>query len=231
MRKSICTVWVMLAVLTLPGLDAPEAGMTLIQETEGSREHADAGGKAVVPGSSHGASEGQLASGGEGRGAEQIESGVTPVFDASSETEPETRPDRRWIIKESGTTAPPATPEIEVKWESEDQERRCSSLIETMRNAFTGARYHSIRGDACRTARFSSMFLNEAEACRKECPEGFLERNGYTERIVRNVSVLLELGRKRCMDDGPLSGIPSPPGETAPDSRGSSMNEEEGKGN
>ena len=134
-------------------------------------------------------------------GVGQGGSGVTVSSQAGGAPESETRADRRWIIKESGTTSPPVkAPELGETWDNEAQESRCTALVDTLRSSFANARYHSIRGDACRTAQYASKFLETAEACRMDCPQGYLERSGYTERITRNVGILLQLGEKRCMD-------------------------------
>ncbi len=132
-------------------------------------------------------------------GVEQGGSGVTVGPQTRGIPEAETRSDRRWIIKESGTTVPPASVP-ETVWQNEAQEARCTALVAALRSAFANARYYSIRGDACRTAQHASRFLETAEACRKDCPQWYLERSGYTKRITRNVSILLKLGEKRCKD-------------------------------
>jgi hypothetical protein len=42
------------------------------------------------------------------------------------------------------------------------------------------------------------LFLEVAETCRKDCPEGILEVAGYSRRIMRNAFWLKELNTKRC---------------------------------
>jgi hypothetical protein len=38
------------------------------------------------------------------------------------------------------------------------------------------------------------------ENCKQDCPDGFLKKNGYTSRIIRNLSWLEKLGAERCPD-------------------------------
>jgi hypothetical protein len=109
--------------------------------------------------------------------------------------------DRRWITKqqEQMKARPPVKAPSSLPWKNENQKARCEAYLGQMRENFLKARYHSIQGDSCNTAGYSRAFLSLVEICKRECPEGFLERSGYTTRIIRNLNSLEELGTKRCV--------------------------------
>lgn len=109
-------------------------------------------------------------------------------------------PDRRWILKfqDQKGKLPEKKPPT-VKWESDEQEQRCQSYLSRLKELFRQTRYYSVHGDACNTARFAKQFMDQTEVCEKECPPDFLKNKGYSEQVVRNVGVLLELAQKRCM--------------------------------
>jgi len=121
--------------------------------------------------------------------------------------------DRPWIIKLWQEEKPPAPKEPlpPLEWKDESQRQHCESYLPLLRESFAKARFYSVQGDACRTSEFSQVFLNQARQCRSDCPEEFLERNGYTPRIERNLDLLLELGTKRCMDIGGSGGLVKSP--------------------
>jgi hypothetical protein len=121
--------------------------------------------------------------------------------------------DRPWIIKlwQEEKTPAPKEPLPPLDWKDEFQKRHCESYLPLLRESFAKARFYSVQGDACRTAEFSQAFLNQVRQCRTDCPEEFLERNGYTPRIERNLDLLLELGAKRCMDIGGSGGVVKSP--------------------
>jgi len=110
--------------------------------------------------------------------------------------------DRPWIIKER-TTNKSHTPEKKpapVKWENDEQRLQCETLLRKLQKTLGKARTYSIRGDTCATARHADGFLNLEKRLRNECSERYLENNGYSEKIIQNVKVLWELGRKACLD-------------------------------
>ena len=110
--------------------------------------------------------------------------------------------DRPWTIKEhpsNKSDTPPKKP-APLKWENDAQRLQCETLLKKVQQNLGKARTYSIRGDTCATARHANSFMDLADRCNKECPDGFLESNGYSEKIVQNVKVLSELGKKACLD-------------------------------
>ena len=117
----------------------------------------------------------------------------------------------------SSTKMPPSpksTPPS-FQWLSADQKTRCEQQAVEIREHFLKARYHSIQGDACTCAENAQKFLEVEKAIRSKCPKGFLEQNGYSTRIVRNLRWLQELGTQRCLGVVPEGGKPQAgkPGE------------------
>ncbi len=110
--------------------------------------------------------------------------------------------DRPWIIKERPSKKPetPPKPPAPVKWKDDAQRLQCETLLKKLQKSLFKARTYSIRGDTCATARHADGFLDLANRCNKKCPEGFIKSNGYSEKIVQNVKVLSELGKKACLD-------------------------------
>lgn len=110
--------------------------------------------------------------------------------------------DRPWIIKEHPTekSHTPKKNLTPVKWENDEQRLQCETLLRKLQKTLGKARTYSIRGDTCATARHADGFLNLEKRLRNECPEGFLENNGYSEKIIQNVKVLSELGKKACLE-------------------------------
>lgn len=107
-------------------------------------------------------------------------------------------PDRRWIIKEPiKKGSPPRKPAL--AWKDEKQKARCEAYLPKLKSGFLDARYYSIQGDSCATAEHAGAFLNTVEVCGKECPEGFLQQNGYTDDVIRNLDRLHKLGKDRCL--------------------------------
>ena len=110
--------------------------------------------------------------------------------------------DRPWIIKEHSTkkSDPPKKKPAPVKWENDEQRVQCDTHLKELRKSLIKARTYSVRGDTCATAKHADSFLNLTKRCKNECPDGFLEINGYSEKIIKNVTVLLELGKKACLE-------------------------------
>ncbi|MCF8120647.1 MAG: hypothetical protein K9L83_10600 [Deltaproteobacteria bacterium] len=109
--------------------------------------------------------------------------------------------DRPWIIKTGKEHKPdiPKKKERPLKWANEAQQVKCDTYLTELRKSLGKARTSSVRGDTCATAKHAKLFLDKADQCKKECPDGFLESKGYSEKVMQNVSVLLELGKKACL--------------------------------
>jgi hypothetical protein len=110
--------------------------------------------------------------------------------------------DRPWLIKEhpNKKSDTPLKKPAPLKWENDAQRLQCETLLKKLQKALDKARTYSIRGDTCATARHANGFTDLADRCNKECPDGFLKSNGYSEKIIQNVKVLSELGKKACLD-------------------------------
>lgn len=106
-----------------------------------------------------------------------------------------------WIIKQRKLpdVPIPKSPPPDFQWRDAGQRIRCEQQIADIRTHFLKARFHSIQGDACTCAENAQKFLGVEETIRSECPKGFLEQNGYSSRIVRNLEWLQELGAQRCL--------------------------------
>jgi hypothetical protein len=86
----------------------------------------------------------------------------------------------------------------DLPWTSEDQKKMCEGLLPGLNENFLKARDASIYGDPCASGEHAGLFLSDADKARKECPEGFLKRNGFHERVIKNVKTLHILGKRRC---------------------------------
>jgi len=109
--------------------------------------------------------------------------------------------DRSWIIKKrpmQSLKSKPCEP-ISVEWETDAQKSRCTSYLEQLKKSFLDARYGSVQGDSCNTARHADKFLSLVDACQGECPERFMEASGFSGRIIDNLRVLRQLGTRRCL--------------------------------
>jgi hypothetical protein len=95
---------------------------------------------------------------------------------------------------ENGTAKP-------VEWESQEQKTHCEAVLGKLKENFLSARYHSIQGDSCATARYARTFMDLVDTCRQDCPKDLLAERGYNERIIRNLRWLYELGSKRCLEE------------------------------
>lgn len=114
--------------------------------------------------------------------------------------------DRPWIIKMEKQPGMPVKKPV-FDWTSEYQQRRCEALLGQLIENFRYAKHFSIVGDGCNTAGYAERFMTVKTACEKECPAGFLEKNGYNETIVRNIDTLHELGTKRCLGGRPMQKV------------------------
>ncbi|MBC8419186.1 MAG: hypothetical protein H8E10_11375 [Desulfobacterales bacterium] len=137
------------------------------------------------------------ADGGNGK-AEDAKKPAGPAKSAKQPTE-----DRPWIIKKRDGGTPQILEEKAkpLKWNSEEQRVQCDTHLKELRRSLSKVRFYSVQGDTCATAKQAKNFVDLAIRCKNECPDGFLERKGYSEKIMRNVSVLLELGKKACLND------------------------------
>ncbi|WP_372683636.1 hypothetical protein [Desulfosarcina sp.] len=127
---------------------------------------------------------------------------ASPVDGVKPQTSPTpTVQDRRWIIRTPPPTSKKAksAPVKKVKWISDTQKKQCDADLERLSAAFLKARYYSIQGDSCACAEHADQFLNIYEKSRVACPDNFLENEGYSDRITRNMGWLKALGEKRCM--------------------------------
>ena len=87
-----------------------------------------------------------------------------------------------------------------IKWENEAQEAKCNAYLEPLKENFLKTRHYSIQGDPCYTADYARSFLSVAADCERDCPKGFMEKKGFTNTIVRNISWLNKSGSERCLD-------------------------------
>jgi hypothetical protein len=115
---------------------------------------------------------------------------------------PTAEDDRPWLIKERSTKKPDtaAKKPAPLKWKDDAQQLHCKTQLKELQKALGKARTYSIRGDTCATAKHADDFLNLAGRLKTECPDGFLESNGYSEKIIQNLKVLSELGKKACLE-------------------------------
>ncbi len=115
---------------------------------------------------------------------------------------PTPQEDRPWLIKRPPTkkSDTPKKEPVPLAWENDAQKSACENGLKKFKKTFEKARTYSIRGDPCATARHAKDFLDQEARLRSECPSGFLERSGYSEKIIQNLRVLLELGKKACLE-------------------------------
>jgi hypothetical protein len=85
-----------------------------------------------------------------------------------------------------------------IKWENEAHKTKCKAYLASLRESFLKARYYSIQGVPCDTAENAWSFMILIDQCKRDCPDQFLKKNGYTARIIRNLSWLEKLGSERC---------------------------------
>ena len=104
-------------------------------------------------------------------------------------------------IKKAGEKSKePKENEALIKWKNEAQKTRCNGYLASLKETFLKARYYSIQGVPCGTAENARSFMTLIEKCKRDCPDGLLKKNGYTSRIIRNLSWLEKLGAERCPD-------------------------------
>lgn len=117
--------------------------------------------------------------------------------------------DRRWITR----THPPDLKKVKkapaklVNWKNSTQKKRCENDLEKLDTAFFKARYYAIQGDSRACAENADQFLGIYEIIRKACPANYLENEGYSCRITRNMGWLKELGERRSMGPNVVPGV------------------------
>ena len=107
-------------------------------------------------------------------------------------------PDKQTSTDKSHTKAATGNTSKAIDWSSEGQKKACDGYLKDLRSLFLKTRHYSIQGASCDTAESAAAFLDSMGKCQRNCPEGLLERNGYTERIIRNIRYLEKLGNDRC---------------------------------
>jgi hypothetical protein len=88
----------------------------------------------------------------------------------------------------------------EITWENEKQKKECQAYLGELREALRKTRHYSTQGEPCGTGKYAKAFLASMDLCKAKCPKGFLEKNGYTARVIENVKRLHILGTQRCPD-------------------------------
>ena len=105
------------------------------------------------------------------------------------------------VEKEPGEKSnKPKKTEALIKWKNEAQKTQCNTYLTSLKESFLKARYYSIQGVPCGTAENARSFMTLIDNCKRDCPDGFLKKHGYTSRIIRNLSWLEKLGSERCPD-------------------------------
>jgi hypothetical protein len=88
----------------------------------------------------------------------------------------------------------------EIKWENEKQKKECQAYLGELKEALRKTRHYSTHGEPCGTGKYAKAFLASVDLCKAKCPKGFMEKNGYTARVIENVKRLHILGTQRCPD-------------------------------
>jgi hypothetical protein len=108
----------------------------------------------------------------------------------------------------AGNHEPPKPGPDGIKWASNGQKTTCETYLMQMRDLFLKTRNQSINGVSCDTAKHAGNFLRLAERCKRNCPEGLLEKKGYTNRIMRELSFLESRGPDLCKAVPPTNTTP-----------------------
>lgn len=140
-------------------------------------------------------------------GKPEVKTSETPDAVKQTIQDPATgseNPGRPWIIKKEHLN-PGIAPEpkaVRIEWRDESQKNLCEANLKQLRDNFLKARYASVHGDSCLTADHAHQFIFLTEKCERECPDQYLEQNGYTQRIIRNLRWLEKLGSEQCLGTG-----------------------------
>jgi hypothetical protein len=126
-------------------------------------------------------------------------------------------PNRRWIMKQPKYTKTKTRPEPAkpVEWKHAVQKERCQAYGEKAKSVYQKARYYSIQGDRCKTARYSDEFLQIVEKSKSDCPDAFMENTGFDSLLIRNMQQLKALGLESCLGKTSLPPDPSSPPATS----------------
>lgn len=134
--------------------------------------------------------------------AKATEKKDTPKPGAKADGKNQYRPKNRlWIIKNQKPDEIPTLKSLQekLKWKNDRQKAECKAYVDQLKDCFLKTRYYSIQGDSCVTAQYAAACLKLTEQCRKDCPPGFLEAHGYSDRIIRNWGRLKILGKEGCL--------------------------------
>lgn len=121
-------------------------------------------------------------------------------------------PSRRWIIRQrsyAGAKASPAKRKP-LQWDSKSQQTQCAKYERQLSAHFDQARDYSIQGDRCKTARYAHEFIEAAAICQSACPKDFLEYNGFSDEVLRNMHQLEALGKESCLGKSAETQQPKP---------------------
>ena len=143
-------------------------------------------------------------------------SAVKDTTDSSPKTKkPPPDPNRRWIMKQRDLTKEKRNPAKRppLAFASAKQQAACRSHANQLSQTFSQARFYSIQGDRCKTARFASAFLATAQQCEANCPKGFLAYHGFSPIVRRNMHQLKALGTKNCLGTGSRAPAPRAKGQ------------------
>jgi len=95
--------------------------------------------------------------------------------------------DRRWITKQKTLEIPSPPlqkPMKPLQWKDEKQRLTCDEHVKALDRALNKARYRSVQGDSCATARYAESFLDLVGRCKKDCPDSFIQAKGYSKNII-----------------------------------------------
>ncbi|MBW2309012.1 MAG: hypothetical protein JRG73_18980 [Deltaproteobacteria bacterium] len=85
-----------------------------------------------------------------------------------------------------------------LAWKNEKQKARCEANKDNLRETLLKARDFAFQGDSCAASDYAKEFLALVETSKRECPAEFLEKHGFTSRVIKNLRAIHELGKKRC---------------------------------
>ncbi len=127
-------------------------------------------------------------------------------------------PNRRWIIRQRNYAGAKATPAKRkpLQWDGKSQQTQCAKYEHQLSAHFDQARYYSIQGDRCKTARYAHEFIEAAAICQSACPKDFLEYNGFSDEVLRNMHQLEALGTESCLGKSAVTNQAAPAGANPP---------------
>jgi hypothetical protein len=86
----------------------------------------------------------------------------------------------------------------EFNWQNSNQRQRCESSLIELQESFLKARHSAALKATCEIAQNAEGFLTIHENSRRYCPAQFLEKNGYTIRVVRKMQWLKTYSLQNC---------------------------------